>query len=127
MELEIQADEKRSRLDRITLSGFKSIGTDRLAQTIPLSDINIIIGANGSGKSNIISFFKLLNHLMTGALQLYVAKNGSSEELLYFGSKKTPLCSASLFFSNITDKDTYNFSLVKSVQDTLLFSEESVL
>ena len=117
----------KSVLNSITISGFKSIGSGSQAQKIDFSDLNIIIGANGSGKSNIVSFFKLLNYMMTGALQVYVAKNGTAEEFLYFGSKKTPLFSAALEFTNSKDSDSYSFSLVKSVQDTFIFSEEHIL
>lgn len=116
----------RSKLTSVTLEGYKSIGTRGLAQTLKLSDITIMIGANGSGKSNFVSFFKMLNHMMTGALQLYVAKEGAAENFLHFGSKYTPVLSALLEFENETDCDTYAFSLVKAVRDTLIFSEEYV-
>ncbi len=117
----------RSHLTSIMLDGYKSIGSGNLSQTVQLSDINIMIGANGSGKSNFVSFFKLLNYMMTGALQRHIAENGTSEDFLHFGSKHTPVFSARLEFENATDKDLYAFSLVKSVQDTLFFSEEYVI
>jgi predicted ATPase len=118
--------EKKSFLKKITISGYKSFGTGSLGQSIPLSDINIVIGANGSGKSSFVSFFKMLNNIMTGAFQLYVGKNGTSENLLHFGSKQTQLIHASLEFKNATDSDVYDFSLVKAVNDTLIYSEESI-
>ena len=118
--------QNKSFLKKITISGYKSFGTGSFAQTIDLSDINIIIGANGSGKSNFVSFFRMLNNMMTGALQLYIGKNGTSENLLHFGAKNTPLIHASLEFENKTDTDIYDFSLVKAINDTLVFSEESI-
>ena len=118
--------ENLSVLKKITLSGFKSIAANDLSQTIIFDDINLIIGPNGSGKSNLISFFKMLNHMMTGALQTYIGKNGTSENLLFFGSKKTPILSASLEFKNDNNTDIYDFSLVKTIQDTLIFSEEKI-
>jgi predicted ATPase len=36
----------------------------------------VLLGANGSGKSNIISFFKMLNFMMSGSFQLFVEKSG---------------------------------------------------
>ena len=46
-------------MDYIDISGYKSIYNER----IDLKPINLLIGANGSGKSNFISFFDFLNRL----------------------------------------------------------------
>lgn len=56
------------KLNKINLKGFKSIGNQN-EQTIPLGDVTVLLGANGSGKSNLVSFFKMLNYMTTGALQ----------------------------------------------------------
>lgn len=118
-------DNKKSLLKKLYISGYKSISQDR-PQSIELGDINIIIGANGVGKSNIISFFKMLGYMMTKALQQYVGENGFADNLLYMGAKKTPVMSARLEFKNSKMQDVYEFSLVKTVQDSLIFSEESL-
>ena len=117
----------KSKLHRIRVSGYKSIGNDNDAVDLPLSKINIIIGPNGAGKSNIVSFFKMLNNMMTGAFQAYVGKNGSAENLLHFGSKHTPLINASLEFRNENNTDVYEITLGKAVQDSLIFMSESVI
>ena len=118
--------DNKSRLKKIKISGYKSLGTDTQPIQLEMSNLNIIIGANGAGKSNFISFFKMLGHMMTGALQVYVGQNGSSESLLQFGSKKTKIISASLEFENNKFTNTYEFSLVKAVNDTLIFAEETI-
>jgi predicted ATPase len=110
-------------LDKITIEGFKSIKK----QTISLKQITVIIGANGAGKSNFISFFKMLNTIMTGGLQTFIGKEGTAQSLLYYGYKTTPLLNASLEFIDNGHTDIYNFSLVKATQDTLIFSEEIVV
>ena len=46
-------------LDRIKIEGYKSIRKLELE----LEPINILIGSNGVGKSNFISFFKLVNNI----------------------------------------------------------------
>lgn len=116
----------KSRLREIKISGYKSLGTDAQPVKLELNNLNIIIGANGAGKSNFISFFQMLANMMTGALQIYVGKNGSSESLLQFGSKKTKMISASLVFENMRFTNVYDFSLVKAVNDTLIFAEETI-
>lgn len=116
----------KSKLHRIKVSGYKSIGNGKNSIDLNLSNINIIIGPNGAGKSNIVSFFKMLNNMMTGAFQTYVGKNGSAENLLYFGSKTTPVINASLEFKNEGNTDIYEIVLGKAVQDSLIFMSEAV-
>jgi predicted ATPase len=113
---------ERYLLKTLEIAGFKSIYN----QKIPFQNITAIIGANGSGKSNLLSFFKMINNIMTGALQQFVGKEGSAQSLLHYGSKKTPVLTAALEFCNDANTDIYSFSLVKAVQDTLIFSEESI-
>ena len=45
---------------------------------------------------------------------------------MQFGSKKTRMISASLVFQNDRFTNTYEFSLVKAVNDTLIFAEEAI-
>lgn len=71
-------------LKRVTLDGFKSIKT----MDIELNKLNILIGANGAGKSNLIFFFKMLNEMMGEPLQHYIGASGRAQSLLHFGSKK---------------------------------------
>lgn len=118
--------KQKSRLKRIKISGYKSLGSDTQPINLEMDTLNIIIGANGAGKSNFISFFQMLSNMMTGALQIYIGKNGSSESLLQFGSKRTKMLSASLVFQNDKFTNTYEFSLVKAVNDTLIFAEEVI-
>lgn len=74
-------------LDWITIEGFKSI---RSLQEIRLSPINILIGANGSGKSNFLEAFSFLRSISNGKLRYYVKESGGAENILHFGSKLTP-------------------------------------
>lgn len=55
-----------------------------------MEPINILIGANGSGKSNFISLFNFLRQLSEGKLQTYVEQNGFANNFFCFGAKKTP-------------------------------------
>jgi len=44
-------------LNKMTIQGFKSIKT---LENFELKDLNVLIGANGAGKSNLVDFFRLL-------------------------------------------------------------------
>ena len=52
-----------STLDWITVKGFKSI---KSIEELELRPINILIGANGAGKSNFIGVFSFLNAIRLG-------------------------------------------------------------
>ena len=50
------------KLDGIAISGYRSFG-DELVKVSDLEKINIFIGKNNSGKSNILKFFKCLSEI----------------------------------------------------------------
>lgn len=116
--------ENRLKLSSIKLQGFKSIRPE--GQIIDFKDITVLLGANGAGKSNLVSFFNMLNYMMTKALQIYIGENGTSETLLYYGLKTTNRLSAEIEFTNIEAKDIYKFSLSHAVGDLLIFTEETI-
>lgn len=102
-------------LRKVKIEGFKSIESAELK----LGDLNVVIGANGSGKSNLIGVFRLLERVLTHNLQVYVASE--PDRLLYHGRKKTPALSLDFAF----DQNSYGFKL-KATQDTLIFEYERV-
>lgn len=111
-----------NRLQRLTLNGFKSIK----AMDLELHPLNILIGANGAGKSNLISFFKMLNEMMAGRFQLYIGTSGRAQSLLHFGPKITPQIEAKLEFEVENGVDTYQLRLSYAAGDTLIFVEETL-
>ena len=110
------------KLKLIDLKGFKAID-GHSGQKIPLGDVTILLGANGSGKSNVVSFFKMLNSLTTGVLQNYVGKQGVSQ-LLFYGSKVTDSIFFTLHFSSDDITDTYEVKLTYGLPDRLFISGE---
>lgn len=102
-------------LHKIKIEGFKSIANAELK----LGNLNVVIGANGSGKSNFIEAFRFLEHVLSKNLQLFVAS--APDRLLHHGQKKTPTLSLDFEFS----QNSYGFKL-RAVQDTLIFEEERV-
>ena len=112
------------KLKLISLTGFKAID-GHSGQNIPLGDVTILLGANGSGKSNLVSFFKMLNYLTTGALQNYVGKQGVSQ-LLFYGPKVTESVAFTLHFSSDDITDTYEVELSYGLPDRLFIGGEKV-
>jgi len=112
------------KLRGIHIKGYKSI-EGIIGQTIPLGDVTVLLGANGSGKSNLISFFKMLNFMTTGAFQQYVGKHGVSR-LLFYGPKQTESMSFLLSFESESALDTYEVKLSHGLPDRLYVSGEKV-
>lgn len=110
-------------LKSLTLHGFKSI---RELKDLRLGPLNVLIGANGAGKSNLLSFFRMLNAAMAGGLQSFVRTQGGANALLHHGRKRTQQISASMEFDVDGGTNTYAFSLEGVPPDNLVFKEEVV-
>ena len=111
----------RIKLKSITISGFKSFNSDE--HTIEFGDVSVLIGANGAGKSNLVSFFKMLGYMTTNALQQFVGLQGGANSILNFGYKHTPNMTAKLDFET---NDSYKFTLAGAAQDTMIFTDEII-
>ena len=86
-------------MDYIEISGYKSIKNER----VELRPVNILIGANGSGKSNFISFFTFLNRLYHRKLNQYIELTGGANKILHKGIKNTRKIAFKLEFDNGTN------------------------
>ena len=110
------------RLAKLTLRGFKSI---RELVDFEPAPINVLIGVNGAGKSNLISFFRMLSWMMSGSLQEYVARRGGANRLLHDGAETTPQIEALLELETERGTNEYKFRLVHVAEDALMFAEEA--
>jgi predicted ATPase len=104
---------------KITLKGYKSI---RTLEEFAISGINVLIGANGCGKSNFVSFFYLLRELVEGRLEKAVNKAGGADTQLFLGPKVTERIEARLEFG----LNAYKFVLEPTTDDRLIFGEERI-
>ena len=112
-----------NRLLTIELAGYKSIATAAL----DLREINVLIGANGAGKSNLISFFRLLYSLCSGHLQTFIGEElGGANNALHFGAKRTREIEAKLTFAGKAGENRYHMRLVYGAGDRLLFADEDI-
>ena len=109
-----------SPLDWISVEGFRSIA---LLERLPLGPVNVLIGANGSGKSNLIQVFALLRAWHLGRLDEYVARTGGGNRNLHFGAKVTEMLSVGLLFK---DDKSYSVRFLPSADDRLVYYEQGV-
>ena len=105
----------------IEIKGFKSIKNTELA----LKPINVLIGSNGAGKSNFLSFFKLFHAIFNRKLQRYTVEE-KADNLLYFGRKHTEFLFSKIIFSNNDKhKNAYWIKLAQTKAGTLFIGEEA--
>lgn len=101
----------------LSITGYKSI---RVLEDFKLNDLNVLIGANGAGKSNFISLFRLLNEMYEERFQLFVQTQGGPDAMLHFGRKTTDRIHAEFYFAN----NGYKFDLVPTNDNRLIFEQE---
>jgi len=115
-------------LDKLTIKGFKSI---KDLENFELTNLNVLIGGNGAGKSNFIDFFRLLRAMMElslpgiekASLASYIEDGGGSDDFLYNGPKVTNNIDAELHFG----MNGYKFTLSPSTDETFIINGESTL
>jgi len=111
-------------VERIAVRGLLSVRETE----IEIAPINLLIGANGSGKSNFIDAFQLLRALRLGRLQDTVMRSGGANKLLHFGSKITPEMSCEIWFGQSGNLfNGYEITLNATSQDALYVSKEAAL
>lgn len=104
-------------LDYLSITGFKSIKT---LSDLNLKNLNILIGSNGSGKSNFISFFRMLEYMSRGGLQEFIFKSGGAESICFGGDVKSGEVMGLLKFGI----NSYKFTLRPFLADKMEVSDE---
>ena len=77
-----------NQLVQLTVDGYKSIQH----MDMRFTNINILIGGNGAGKYNLLSFLEMLNYIKNYNMQSFVTEQGGANLLLYNGRKYTSEC-----------------------------------
>lgn len=108
-------------LEQISVAGFKSI---RELRDFKIRQLNVLVGANGAGKSNFISLFNFVRRLVERRLQLYVGQSGGADVFLHFGRKLTDGMTFSLEFSDGDLANGYEAKLIPTAQNRFIFAGE---
>ena len=104
-----------SELDYITVKGFKSI---KSIEKLTVGPLTVLIGPNGSGKTNFVGVFSFLNAIREGRLREYVIKAGGADSVLHFGSRVTKQLHVHISFGD--EVNQYGIDLVPSGADGLV-------
>ncbi|MXZ41720.1 MAG: AAA family ATPase [Caldilineaceae bacterium SB0666_bin_21] len=109
-------------LETLTVRGYLSI----YDQELHLDRFNVLIGANGSGKSNLIQVFHLLQNIASRKLQLFVGREGGANRLLHYGRNQTTAIDIAVSFTEPPYTNGYQLRLIPTANDSLVFEDESV-
>ena len=114
----------RPKLKRLRIEGFRSV----VSAEIDFSDLDVLIGANGSGKSNLIAFLRLLNVMLSSesGLSLFVGRMGGAAALLHDGPKVTSSIRGEIAIATAAGLHEYIFALGPAAGDGVVFTEERI-
>jgi predicted ATPase len=113
-------------LDKLTIKGFKSI---QILDNFELTNLNVLIGGNGAGKSNFIDFFRLLRAMMElplpelacANLKAYITDGGGSDDFLFNGPKITKQIEVITRFGY----NGYRFKLAPTADESFIINNEA--
>jgi predicted ATPase len=108
-------------LEKLSIRNFKSIRE----QTLDLGALNVFIGGNGSGKSNLVEVFRFLREIVDQNLGGYTAMRGGADALLHFGRKVSPSMSVRLEFGESDTSNAYSVNLTGTPEDELIVARET--
>ncbi|MBX9597419.1 MAG: AAA family ATPase [Burkholderiales bacterium] len=115
-------------IKHIMLENYKSIKK----LDLELKSLNVLIGSNGAGKSNFISFFNFLQNIIKENLRGYVLDKGGCETFLYYGTKISRSISAKIIFIikdveySIDNCLEYGFKLMPTNNNSFRFDSEVI-
>ena len=107
-------------LSGLTVRGFKSIES---LEGFKLDNLEVLIGANGAGKSNFVEFFGLMRALADEGLQAYVTAQGGGDGFLFLGPKVTRKIEIRLLFGDFV----YELDLAPTAKGELQIVLEQLL
>ncbi len=113
------------KIDSVRIRGFRSLADVELSG---LSNATVLIGANGSGKSNFIRFFEMLSWMLRRQFGEFVERCGGADDQLYGGNTTTERIQGEVAVGSdlFDDLFVYQFALSYAQPDRLIFTEEAV-
>ncbi|MCP3136332.1 AAA family ATPase [Pyxidicoccus xibeiensis] len=109
-------------ITRIQVEGYRSLRSVELRP----GRVTVLIGANGAGKSNLLSLLRMIALMRTQSLRRYVGEAGGASALLHYGPKLTREIGIRLEFEQQTGANAYSTRLGYAAGDTLLYLDETV-
>ena len=113
-----------AKIESVRIRGFRSLADVEITE-LPMA--TVLIGANGSGKSNFIRFFEMLSWMVrSNRLREFVERQGGADDQLFGGNRVTPRMEAEIRLRASDVLDDYRFALSYAHPDRFFFSEEAI-
>ena len=110
-------------IESVRIRGFRSLADIRI--DFPPT-ATVLIGANGSGKSNIIHFLEMMSWMHAAhRLQEYVQRQGGADDQLFGGVTVSPLMGAEVALRTEAGRNDYRFTLAHAHPDRFIFTDEA--
>ena len=111
-------------IESISVKGFRSLAEMEI-RDLPRG-ASVLIGANGSGKSNLLRFIEMMGWMVDlRRLRQYVARHGGADAQLFGGRKTTPEIKAQVDVHTADGRVGYRFALECTTGDRFVFTEEA--
>ena len=109
-------------IESVHIKGFRSLAD---VEITGLPQAAVLIGANGSGKSNFIRFFEMLSWMLRSRhLGEFIERQGGADDQLFGGRKVRASIDAEVTVRAEASQYDYQFTLTHAHPDRFLFTKE---
>ncbi len=112
----------RGRIEAVRIQGFRSLRD----VSLDLPPLAVLIGANGTGKSNFLRFFEMLGWMLRARnLQEFITKHGGGDDQCFQGNRATPRIAAEISIHTQTGRNDYRVEWGHGAGDRLVVLSEA--
>ena len=111
-------------IESVRIQGFRSLADVEISA---MPRAAVLIGANGSGKSNFVRFFEMLSWMLRSRkLAEFVEMHGGADDQLFGGNSVTPRLTAKVGMRTNVGLNEYRFALSYAHPDRFVFTQEEL-